>query len=244
MTRWIGKSEGNRKIQFSFVFPVAAIILLVLIPASLKSASLQNDTLIAYTNDFKFKEGVFLDFKNVIYNAPISKGRIITDVDYNSNEFFDKVLAKSKLYFIDNVGNKISVNTNKIWGYSRNGFLYIRVGNGYFRITLVGSCSHFIAYQTYEVSNNTYPYYNSYNYPYSTYSPSVSTQTEMVQYVLDFKTGRVLEYNVEGIEVILMNDPELHTEYMQLSNKKKKQLKFVYIRKYNQRNPLYLVKLK
>jgi hypothetical protein len=42
------------------------------------------------------------------------------------------------------------------------------------------------------------------------------------------------------MEVLLMKDPELHDEYVQLSNKKKKQLKFLYLRKFNEENPLYI----
>jgi hypothetical protein len=205
----------------------------------------QPDSLVAYTSDFKFTEGVFTNFSNVLHNNPIPKGRILADVDYDSPDFFDKVLSKSNLFYVDNVGNKLSVETSKLWGYSRNGFLYVRIGDGYYRITLMGSCSHFVAYHTYEVQNtNTYPYSNSYQYPYSSYNPSVSTQTEMQQYILDFKTGRILEYDIEGIELVLMNDVELYDEYIQLSKKEQKQLKFIFIRKYNQRNPLYLFNTK
>jgi hypothetical protein len=74
--------------------------------------------------------------------------------------------------------------------------------------------------------------------PYRMY-PNSQPTTEMRQYLLDFKTGRVLDYNEESLEVIFMQDPELYDEYMALSNKKRKQLKFMYMRKYNQRNPLY-----
>lgn len=217
---------------------LTAVVLLI----ALGDGVAQSDSLVKYTSNFKFKEGVYTDFAQVIRNKPIPKGRIISDVNYGSNDFFDVVLSHSKLNYIDNVGNKITISTAPLWGYSRNGFLYVKIDDGYYRITLVGSCSHFIAYKTYEVRNNNYPYTNSYQYPYSSYSSNTTTQTEMQQYILDFKTGRIIEYEVEGIEIILMNDPELHDEYMQLSNKKKKQLKFVFIRKYNQRNPLYLIK--
>ena len=203
-----------------------------------------NDTIIKYTPEFKFREGVFLNFKDVLYNNPIPKGRLLTDTDYSSNDFFDKVLTGNKLYYIDNIGNRLELSTSRLWGYSRNGFLYVKIGDGYYRITLMGSCCHFVAYKTYEVRSTGNPYYNSYQYPYSQRSPTVSTQSEMQQYLLDFRNGNILEYKVEGVEIILMNDPELHNEYMQLSNKKKKQLKFVFIRKYNQRNPLYLIKKK
>ena len=238
------KEQLKNMISAKHLGACKCILLVMIIFAPFTGIASQGDSLIQYTPDFNFKEGVYPSFSDVVYNNPIPKGRIITDVDYSSNDFFDKVLIKSELYYIDNIGNKIAINTTKLWGYSRNGFLYIRIGTGFYRITLIGSCCHFMAYRTYQVQNSNYPYSNSYQYPYSSYSPSTTTQSEMQQYILDFKTGRVLEYDVEGIEVILMNDPELHDEYMQLSNKKKKQLKFVFIRKYNKRNPLYLVKSK
>ena len=64
----------------------------------------------------------------------------------------------------------------------------------------------------------------------------------MRQYLLDFKTGNVLDYDVESVELLLMTDPELHDEFAALSNKKQKQMKFLYIRKFNERNPLYFPK--
>ena len=51
-----------------------------------------------------------------------------------------------------------------------------------------------------------------------------------------------MEYDVASVEVLLMKDPELHDEYVTLRNRKKKQLKFLYIRKFNERNPLYFTK--
>jgi hypothetical protein len=37
-----------------------------------------------------------------------------------------------------------------------------------------------------------------------------------------------------------MKDEELYEEYMKLPRKKKRDLMFVYIRKYNERNPLFI----
>ena len=64
--------------------------------------------------------------------------------------------------------------------------------------------------------------------------------TELRQYLMDFESGEVMEYDIEGVEILLMKDPELHDEYVSLSRRKKGQLKFVYIRKYNEKHPLYL----
>jgi hypothetical protein len=61
----------------------------------------------------------------------------------------------------------------------------------------------------------------------------------MKQYLLDFKTGNILDYSEESVELLLMADPVLHDEFASLSKKKQKQLKFLYIRKFNEKNPLY-----
>ena len=69
-----------------------------------------------------------------------------------------------------------------------------------------------------------------------------STTSEMRQYLYDFDTGNVYEYDEEALEMLLMKDPELHDEFAQLSKKKRRQLKFLYLRKFNERNPLYIPK--
>jgi hypothetical protein len=209
----------------------------------------QQDTadMIRYTPDFKFKEGIFLSFDQVKQNNPIPRSSIITTVAYDDPTFYERVLHEKKIQVFDNLGTRQEIPVKNLWGFSRNGILYINVNDGSFRITIVGSICHFVASLT-TYSNSYNPYYN-YGYPYSTYpynpyySPYSSTPTsEMRQYLLDFKTGNVLEYNEESVELLLMSDPELHDEFAALGNKKQKQMKFLYIRKFNERNPLYLPK--
>lgn len=214
---------------------------IVLISAQFPSIFSQQDSsnLVKYTPEFKFREGIYLNFDQVRLNSPLPKSRIISTANYDDPDFFSKIMEGKLIYYYDNIGNKNELKTDRIWGYSRNGFIYIGMDDGYFRITLIGAVCHFIASETYYTSQYNSPYYyNSYMDPYRMY-PSSQPVTEMRQYLLDFQTGRVLDYEDESLEVILMQDPELHDEYMNLSNKKKKQLKFMYMRKYNQRNPLY-----
>ena len=80
-------------------------------------------------------------------------------------------------------------------------------------------------------------------YPYDPYySPYRSTvaRNELKQYIIDFESGKILEFDVDNTELLLMKDNELYEQYVQLSNKKKKDLMFVYIRKFNEKNPLYI----
>ena len=79
------------------------------------------------------------------------------------------------------------------------------------------------------------PYNNYYYDPYT----SSSNSKEIRQYIIDFKTGEIYSYYYKYIELILMNEPELYDEYHNLSKRKRKKLKFVYVRKYNKKKPLF-----
>jgi hypothetical protein len=231
-----------------FLFKHMKGALLVFLATAFIPAEAQQDTLkmIKYTPDFKFKEGIFLNFEQVKENNPIPKSSVITTVAYDNPDFFDLVLKEKKIQVFDNLGSKQEIPVKNLWGFSRNGVLYINLNDGSYRITIIGSICHFVAsLTTYNNSYNSYPYYSYgypyYGYPYSSYnSPYSGTQSsEMRQYLLDFKTGNVVEYDVESVELLLMADPELHDEFMALDKKKQKQMKFLYIRKFNERNPLY-----
>ena len=232
------------------MFPISQVkgVLLLIFAAAISSAVYTQDSLklVKYTPDFKFREGIFLGFEQVKQNSPIPKSSIITTVPYDDPDFFDKVLREKNLQVFNSVGSKQEIPIKEIWGFSRNGVLYINLNDGNYRITIIGSICHFVAsLTTYNNNSYGYPYYPYgypyYSYPYNPYySPySNSASSEMRQYLLDFKTGNILEYDAKSVELLLMADPQLHDEFASLSNKKKKQMKFLYIRKFNDRNPLY-----
>ena len=210
--------------------------------------------MVKYTPNFKFNDGIYLNFEQVKMNSPIPKAKLLTSVDYNDREFFKKILEGDKIYFYDNMGVRQDIAKNSIWGYSRNGVLYVQVQENFNRITFIGSICHFVAdittydsryygspYGYYDPYYSPYSYSNYYN-PYSYYSPyrSNMTRDELKQYILDFESGKALEFDVDNTELLLMKDNKLYEEYVQLSRKKKKDLMFVYIRKFNEDNPLYI----
>ena len=65
-------------------------------------------------------------------------------------------------------------------------------------------------------------------------------RSEIKQYLIEFETGNIAEFDMKNTELMLMQDPELYEEYVQLPRKKKKDMMFVYIRKFNEKNPLYI----
>jgi hypothetical protein len=207
-------------------------------------AQLDTSNMVRYTTDFEFNDGIFLTFEQVRNNAPVPKSRLITEVDYYNKDYFIEVLSSKYIYFYDYYGNRQEVKSSDIWGFSRNGILYILMDSEFFRITIVGRICHFVATTT-TYENRYYdpyyynPYYYDSYYRYRGY-PNTYKTNEMRQYLLDFDSGEVYNYETKNLEILLMKDPELHDEYVQLRNKKKKQLRFLYLRKFNERNPLYI----
>jgi hypothetical protein len=214
----------------------------------------ENEGKVMFTPGFKFKEGIFLNFDQVRENNPIPKAKLLTSTDYNDREFFDKLVESDKIYFYDEMGIRKEVPVNTVWGYSRNGILYIQIQETFNRITYVGSISHLVAditsydsryynspYGYYPYSYySPYNYYNPYGSYYSPYRSSNMTRNELKQYIFDFENGKMLEFDIENTELLLMKDFELYEEYVRLSRKKKRDLMFVYIRRFNEKNPLYI----
>ena len=219
--------------------------ILLLISAVLLAQEEGERPMVPYSHDFEFRDGIFINFESVKENDPIPAARIVTDEDLYDRAFYDKITAEKEITIYDEHGVKKVLPTENIWGYSRNGILYINVGGAFHRISYMGSISHFVATVTTYNPNYYDPYYyNPYysrSYYYNRYSMPQSnvTSTDLRQYLLDFESGTVLEYDVESVEVLLMKDPELADEYSALRNRKQKQMKFVYIRRFNEKHPLY-----
>lgn len=225
-------------------------------------AGQERQDMVKFTPDFRFRDGIYLNFEQVKANDPIPKAKLLTSTDYNDREFFKKLIESGKIYYYDNMGIRQEVVTNDIWGYSRNGILYIQVQENFFRITFVGSICHFVAdITTYDPRyyNSPYGYYDPYysyyspysmypGYGYGSYYPgsyypyrqSNYARSEVKQYLIEFETGKIMEFDMQNTEMLLMKDPQLYEEYVQLPRKKRKDLMFVYIRKFNEKNPLYI----
>ena len=216
------------------------------------------DGMVKYTPEFKFKDGIYFNFEQVKQNSPVSKARLLSSIDYNDRDFFRKLFEQDRIYYYDGIGVRQEIEKKSIWGYSRNGILYIQVQGVFNRITFVGSICHFVAdittednryygspygyYNPYSPYSSSYyspyysPYYNPYNSPYS----RRSTRTELRQFIIDWETGRVMDFDVDNTKLLLMKDPELHEEFARLSRRQKKNLLFVYIRKFDEKYPLYV----
>jgi len=216
------------------------ILILILFYLPLLNSQVQPAGMVRYTSEFKFNDGIYLSFSRLKVNNPIPIARVLSKTDHNDPDFYTKLLEEKNIIYFDDFGVQQNVSVDKIWGFSRNGIVYIRIGSNFSRITVIGNICHFVANITTYNSRYYDPYsYNPYYYRYAA-APSTTATTEMRQYLMDFETGKILDYDVQGVEILLMKDAELYDEFAALRNKKKKQMKFLYVRKFNERNPLYI----
>ncbi len=218
------------------ILRLSIFVLLVLI--SFPSLAFMQNTKdsIRYTIDFKFNDGVFLTFDQVTSNRATPFKNIISNENYLSDDFVSKVLTKDKIRIFIN-GEKTEILTKNIWGYAKNGVLYIHHTKTFYRIPSIGSISFFIANIKIKYQSQTDPwntnYYNSINQDYTT--------TELHKFLLNFKDGTLYDYSIQNIAKLISSDTQLFNEFIALKKRKRKQMSFIYIRRFNENNPLFFL---
>jgi hypothetical protein len=179
----------------------------------------QTDSIL-YNPDFKFKEGIYLTFADFRSNKPIPKSSIISDYNKNELDFLRKEMSLKTINYTDTSGKLQVISPYKLWGFSENNSVYIHYNSDFNKIVVIGSLCHFTAM-------------------YTSYITTGTPVESMQQYVLDMKTGTVEDFVLPNMEGLFQRDPELYKEFMALRKAKRRQLMFFYMRKYNERHPLY-----
>jgi len=220
-----------------------SMVVIFVIFSLLTNSQVDTSMFIRYTPEFRFTEGIYLNFEQVKNNNPVLKERLETTADYNSLDFFVKVIEEKKIVYYDDRALKQEIETDKIWGYCRLGALFIRYNDDFNRIPIVGSIAHFVSEYALRYNNRYYDPYNSSRDPfyYDPYHGASSTQ-EMREYIIEFSTGNVMDFDRNSLKIILMKDTSLYDEFNNLSKRKQKKMLFYYLRKFNERNPLLIPK--
>jgi hypothetical protein len=220
-------------------------ILLLLFVTVETSAQEDSVRRVQYTPEFRFNDGIYLNFSQVKNNAPIPAIRIVSNNDPFDHNFYKDLTQNKTIGFFDAFGAQQEVQTSQIWGYAQDGKLYVQYNGEFNRIPVIGRVCHFIADITIV---NTYhdPYYHDYyNYgyynPYSYRSgyPRTTRSKELRQYIIDFETGKVMSFDRSSVQAMLIEDPELYDEFMSLKKRKQNELLFFFIRRLNEKNPVY-----
>ncbi len=201
--------------------------------------------MVRYTPGFKFQDGLYLNFEMVKTNHPVPMVRIVTDhKDFNKfgHRIFDQIHPEEgeRIIFYDDNGVETSVLAKDVWGYALDDRLYIMLGSRFQEIKIQGAISLFIASATtteliYPRSDGGYTDYTAIKRIYFEYEVTVEDRN----YLFDFESNELREYNYEILEELLNKDSELYTEYTSLPKRQKKRMMLTFIRRYNEKHPLY-----
>jgi hypothetical protein len=184
---------------------------------------------VAYSRDYEFQEGVFLNISQFKGNKPVLKTAIVSNYPRNQVDFLKEVLEYKDILYKDSSGKEQKVETLSLWGYCQNRSIYINFNKDFNRVNVIGTLCHFTAAVLVQAG---------YQDPMNTYG--INTQNEMRQFILNTRTNKVVDFNVPNMELILKDDPELYNEFMKLKKRKKADAIFIYLRSYNEKHPLYL----
>ncbi len=190
----------------------------------------QSDS-VRYVPGFKFNEGIYLDYRSFKANKPVAKAQIIADYSKEELDFVRKIIAKRFITYLDTLGRITEVNAQSLWGFSENNSIYIRYNDDFNKIVVLGGLCHFTALFTTYFSSS----------PTMGVGQTTGTPVESIQqYILDIQTGQVFDYVLPNMEELLKRDANLYIEFMAFSKRKRRQMMFIYLRKYNERQGLYL----
>jgi len=188
---------------------------------------------IQYDKDFVFKDGIYLSIFDFKKNNPIPTSRIVFSSNKGDKDFLKYVTEKNTLDYLDEEGKTQEVKMASVWGYCSSGSVYINHGTGFNRVTIIGSFSHFLSTIAVQTGYDPFYYTNPFGSPY----PRYTYVTE--QFILDFDSGKIVEFNVNNMEALLQKDEALYKDFMQLKKRQKRDGIFLYLRKYNEKHPVF-----
>ncbi len=188
---------------------------------------------VAYSRDYEFKEGIFLTLNNFKNNQPILKSQINSSIPTSEIDFISQIVEQKTIIYKDSAGFEQKLQTNTTWGYAQNRTISINFNNEFHRLNVIGNLSLFSAIVV-QSPTRTEPIGDMYAIE--------PTFQSVQQYVFDTKTNKVFDFTSKNMEILLKDDVELYTQFMKLKKRKKADEIFIYLRKYNERHPLYLSK--
>jgi len=177
-----------------------------------------------------FKEGIYITFNDFVHQHQVSKEQIIALEDPNDPQYLLKVLSYERFSYFDSLGNKLIMESPDIWGLVRRNSLYIFDDYMLAKVHFNGRWGYFTTYELMpQPEMGVMP--GSY---YAVQVP-VTAGKKTVTKIIDLKTGDIQEFTRKNLKKVLAADSLILNDYNSLRRRKQKQLKYLYLRKINDR---------
>ena len=194
--------------------------------------------------DYEFQDGFYGNIEMVKSNRPISPARVVCEMDSFDKKFYKKVLSAEEITLYDDQGVRIKLKTRDIWGYAYQGEIYLQVGGRFHRIILEGNFSRFLAssttwLKTYGSPDEASTGHTSTGHFYQNVPIYTNITMDGEVYLLDMEENAIKGYYPDALMQLLERDSLLLHEYVNLEDRQRKKQMQEFIRRYNQRHPLY-----
>lgn len=195
------------------------------------SAGAQNDS-VRYNPDVTMPDGIYLSYNDLRYNTPVTKEQVVSDLDKEQLEFITKTMFADKFSFRRN-DSVITKDTRSTWGFVQNNTFYVFLRDDYYRIPVFGSISYLVANVT-VISPGFYdPRFGYY---------TTGRTREIREFLINFYDGKVVEFTMNQLEELISRDAELYQDFRKLGRRKQKEQLYRFIRRYNERHPVFFLK--
>lgn len=183
---------------------------------------------VAYTPGFPFNDGLYFSFAAFRSNTPdVPRDQLRNK---NGQALGDLRTASGDVWVPDSSAGVRKLALDGLWGFCDNGTVFVRAGNGFVRIGMLGSIAHLVYDATYRDWNH-YGYYGNYG---------TRTYTVQEQRFLDMATGQAVPVSADGVYSLIERDQVLAEEFNAIPRKQRKEaILFQFVRRYNDRHPLF-----
>lgn len=182
---------------------------------------------VKYSPDFEFVEGIYLTFEEFKNNDPSIKQEAVIRDTPTDQLLFGDLFNHEKITYFGPGGEVVKLKKKTVWGYSSGKNVFIRKGMYFNRIFKIGYIMHFMEQYNNPVDNRNR-------------GDSPLIYVASLPYMVDYKTGDVLNYCYENFLKLLERDQELYNEFTAIKKYKKRvEQMFLYLMKFNEKHPIY-----
>jgi hypothetical protein len=189
------------------------IFFFVLIQSAYSFAQIDS---VIFNNNFKFKEGIYTSYLQILNNEPqFLKAKIF--IEYSSNS------KHSRAFYYSEVGEKqfIDDSLNYVLAIANGDGLFIKYKNRYYKPILYGAISIFLIQTIFDPN-------------------SIHAKSGDQMYIYDLKSGIISYYNYNNLDSIFQRDIILYSDFSSIPKSKATNQLYSYVLKYNSRNPIYI----
>jgi len=208
--------------------PIKYIITLLILCSS---ANLYAQVSEQYVFGFDFKEGIYTSFSEFKNNSPaVTQYRVIVKNEILYNNFTSERII-NQLQGRNKFGLWIDIDENDVWGICHEDQVYVYIDKAFHEITKIGA----LMFVTIVFKGQ----YDVLSFSAGDTYVGRGKGAEMINYLIDFETGKYYLYKLKNFTKLLERDKELYDEFMAINGKKQKKYHMLmYLEKFNDRNPI------